>query len=77
MYKWIETGRTVRLLPDDATTIPCVPGNGDYAEFVEWQAQGNTPEPEDRPTQSDLIKQEIVALENANPITHRAQRELA
>lgn len=29
----------------DSAFIPCDPANADYAAYLEWVSQGNTPEP--------------------------------
>ena len=51
MYKLIKNSLTneiesVQRLSDTAF-IPFAPGNRDYQEYLEWLAQGNTPEPAD------------------------------
>lgn len=51
MYKLIKNSLTdeiesVQRLADGAF-IPFAPGNRDYQEYLEWLAQGNTPEPAD------------------------------
>jgi len=47
MYKTINTvsghGCVIRLL--DNTYIPFDPANTDYAEYLKWLAEGNTPQP--------------------------------
>ena len=51
MYKLIQTlnGQSViRSNEDDSkTSIPFVEGNSDYQKYLEWVAEGNTPEPAD------------------------------
>jgi hypothetical protein len=32
---------------EDNVGIPCVQGNSDYQQYLEWVAEGNTPEPAD------------------------------
>lgn len=51
MYKIVNERETnqpilIKRLSDSAF-IPFAPGNRDYQEYLEWLAQGNTPEPAD------------------------------
>lgn len=41
MYMTLSTGAVCRL--SDNAVIPADPCNGDYAEFLAWADQGNTP----------------------------------
>ncbi len=41
----IETEIIQRI--EDKALIPVDPTNGDYQEYLEWLAEGNTPEPAD------------------------------
>ena len=51
MYKLLpkdysgKDGGVLRLL--DNTSIPFDPANTDYQKYLEWVAEGNTPEPAD------------------------------
>jgi hypothetical protein len=45
MYKEItRDGQTVIFRESDSAWIPTNLGNADYAEFLRWVSEGNTPE---------------------------------
>jgi hypothetical protein len=45
MYKIGPLNMIIRI--DDGTWIPMVEANTDYAEYLKWLAEGNTPLPAD------------------------------
>ena len=48
MYKLITNGQQQNVLRlADNTYIPFVPENTDYQKYLEWVAEGNTPEEAD------------------------------
>jgi len=53
------------ILRGDGATIPLDPANTDYAEFLAWQAAGNTPDPIDAPTFDQLIAANTAAIQSA------------
>jgi hypothetical protein len=63
MYKLTNSTRITRL--SDGASIPADPANTDYAAYLQWLAEGNTPEPADPPPPPDYAAQ-ILALEREN-----------
>jgi len=62
-YKLTKWPEILRL--SDGAMIPPYIGNPNYAEYLEWCAAGNTPEPIDPPTAEELqvIQDEVDAVE--------------
>lgn len=54
MYKLTKDNTTIIRLSDNAY-IPFAPGNRDYAEYQEWLAAGNTPQPVDPPSNDEIL----------------------
>ena len=50
MYKLTDTTSIIRLA--DGASIPNDPANNDYAAYLEWVEDGNTPDPYVAPTQT-------------------------
>jgi len=63
------------ILRDDGASIPADPANADYQAYQAWIAAGNTPTPADQPTAQQTALAQIVAIEQANPFTHRHFRD--
>lgn len=49
------------VIRSDGACIPFDPQNTDYAEYLEWVAEGNTPEPMDVPNPQLAINVEALA----------------
>jgi hypothetical protein len=64
MYKLTSNTSITRL--SDNASIPNDPANRDYAEYLDWLVEGNTPEPVDAPTSEQVLAQ----------LTATIQREL-
>lgn len=59
MYKLTQTTSIIRL--SDGSTIPADDNNTDYKIYLQWLAEGNTPEPYDTRTDAEKL-QDIVNL---------------
>ena len=71
MYKLTNYNSVIRLM--DGVPIPADQANTDYAAYLAWLAEDNTPEPyvEPVPTPAQLLAQ----LDSENALTQRNLRE--
>jgi hypothetical protein len=66
----------------DQTNQIVVRSDGLWSGFIKapevktWMEEGNTPEPAEQPTPQQSALDDIIALEQANPWTHRRLRDL-
>ena len=70
MYQLTQSSGVTRA---DGACIPADTENTDYAAYLAWVAEGNTPEPAD-PIPEPSIQSQITALERAQ-LMPRATRE--
>jgi hypothetical protein len=70
MYKLTTSTSILRA---DGASIPADQENTDYSAYLQWLAEGNTPEPADLPSPPDYLAQ-IDALERQQ-LMPRATRE--
>lgn len=66
MYKLLSQTQVQRIA--DGATIPFEEGNRDYREYLDWVAEGNTPNPIDPPPPPDTrratLRQAIDDVDN-------------
>lgn len=76
-YKLIYDSTTILRLTDNAF-IPADPANSDYAAYLKWLEEGNTPEAADLPPAPDFKALRRVAyVSESDPIFFKYQREEA
>lgn len=62
LYQLLASGAVQR---EDGAVIPADPQNRDYAEFLAWQAAGNTPTPIPVPTLDAIKAQQTASVREA------------
>ena len=70
MYK-LTSSTSIRRY--DGASIPADPQNTDYATYLQWLSEGNTPEPADIPA-PPTVAELLVQLDAANTRTQRNLR---
>ena len=65
MYQLTDSTYITRII--DTASIPADPANKDYAEYLEWIAEGNTPDPYVGPSALEVWKQEMAASDAVLP----------
>jgi len=68
------TKSTTILRTADGACIPADPANSDYAAYLAWCAEGNTPDPTGIPLPA-TVSQQLSALDSVNALTQRNLRE--
>ena len=62
MYKLLNNSTSILRTTDNAF-IPVDPANTDYAAYIAWLAEGNTPEPADAKTKEQIIEEYQAAVQ--------------
>ena len=62
------------ILRADGAHIPADPANVDYAAYLRWVAEGNTPEPVDIPP-PPTVAQQLARLDADNALSQRSLRD--
>ena len=76
MYKLTSNTSVIRIA--DGAWIPNDPANTDYAAYLAWLAEGNTPDPVDPPTAEDILskaKAERQALVDSIVVTTQSGKQ--